>query len=264
VKKWTTKVDLFSKKYVVIPVNEAYIPLFEETDGSAHWYVAIICNLDQVKPKKEAKPPRTRNRSKSGRASPELVDGDEEIPEASTMTLPAETDDVIPMTPIESRPDTPTLAIEAQDPVPPVISPVIPPMVATSQEIPEGQFTRVIDLDLDMDIPAQENMNKEFREMSISNNPDSSYDFRNDDSIDLQQKEAIAAAMGTEKRYTRRTSTIRADDAIMLDVDEPDALTSAMRQKDGTSKPSTSTTTRRISGKPMPPNTYFPHNQFLF
>ena len=25
-KKWTSKVDLFSKKYVVIPINEAYAP----------------------------------------------------------------------------------------------------------------------------------------------------------------------------------------------------------------------------------------------
>ncbi|KAG5439482.1 hypothetical protein PCANB_002056 [Pneumocystis canis] len=39
VKKWTskTKIDLFTKKYVVVPVNE-----------SLHWYVAIICNLDAM------------------------------------------------------------------------------------------------------------------------------------------------------------------------------------------------------------------------
>ncbi|KAG5513749.1 hypothetical protein PMAC_000787 [Pneumocystis sp. 'macacae'] len=39
VKKWTskTKINLFTKKYVVVPVNE-----------SLHWYVAIICNLDTV------------------------------------------------------------------------------------------------------------------------------------------------------------------------------------------------------------------------
>jgi hypothetical protein len=27
VKKWTAKLDLFSKKYVVIPVNESYYPI---------------------------------------------------------------------------------------------------------------------------------------------------------------------------------------------------------------------------------------------
>ncbi|QSL64918.1 hypothetical protein MERGE_002222 [Pneumocystis wakefieldiae] len=39
VKKWTskTKIDVFAKKYVVVPVNE-----------SLHWYVAIICNLDTM------------------------------------------------------------------------------------------------------------------------------------------------------------------------------------------------------------------------
>ncbi|EMR10257.1 hypothetical protein PNEG_01523 [Pneumocystis murina B123] len=42
VKKWTskTKIDVFAKKYVVVPVNE-----------SLHWYVAIICNLDTMSDK---------------------------------------------------------------------------------------------------------------------------------------------------------------------------------------------------------------------
>lgn len=34
VEKWTRNVDLFSYDYIVVPINE-----------SAHWYVAIICNL---------------------------------------------------------------------------------------------------------------------------------------------------------------------------------------------------------------------------
>lgn len=34
VKRWTTKVDLFSRDFVVVPVNE-----------SLHWFVMIICNL---------------------------------------------------------------------------------------------------------------------------------------------------------------------------------------------------------------------------
>ncbi|TQN73891.1 Ubiquitin-like-specific protease 2 [Colletotrichum shisoi] len=33
VKSWTTKIDLFSFDYIVVPVNE-----------SAHWYLAIVCN----------------------------------------------------------------------------------------------------------------------------------------------------------------------------------------------------------------------------
>ena len=37
VAKWTRSVDLFSYDYVVVPINE-----------SAHWYIAIICNLPNL------------------------------------------------------------------------------------------------------------------------------------------------------------------------------------------------------------------------
>ncbi|PWY86456.1 Ulp1 protease [Aspergillus sclerotioniger CBS 115572] len=37
VQKWTRTVDIFSHDYVVVPINE-----------SAHWYVAIICNLPSL------------------------------------------------------------------------------------------------------------------------------------------------------------------------------------------------------------------------
>lgn len=44
VSKWTRNVDLFSHDYVVVPINE-----------SAHWYLAIICNLRTLKNRSEAK-----------------------------------------------------------------------------------------------------------------------------------------------------------------------------------------------------------------
>ncbi|KAJ5689268.1 Peptidase C48 SUMO/Sentrin/Ubl1 [Penicillium macrosclerotiorum] len=37
VEKWTRNVDLFSYKYIVVPINQ-----------NAHWYVAIICNLPSL------------------------------------------------------------------------------------------------------------------------------------------------------------------------------------------------------------------------
>lgn len=37
VQKWTRNIDIFSRDYVVVPVNE-----------SLHWYVAIICNLPRL------------------------------------------------------------------------------------------------------------------------------------------------------------------------------------------------------------------------
>ncbi|KAK9470302.1 uncharacterized protein V1510DRAFT_287784 [Dipodascopsis tothii] len=37
VKKWTSKVDLFGMKYLVIPIHE-----------SSHWFVAVICNVGNI------------------------------------------------------------------------------------------------------------------------------------------------------------------------------------------------------------------------
>jgi sentrin-specific protease 7 len=39
IKKWTSKVDLLSKDYIIIPINE-----------HSHWYVAIICNAPKLLP----------------------------------------------------------------------------------------------------------------------------------------------------------------------------------------------------------------------
>ncbi|KAI1423014.1 hypothetical protein F5Y12DRAFT_716793 [Xylaria sp. FL1777] len=39
VKTWTSKVDLFSKDYIIVPINEY-----------THWYVAIICNAPKLIP----------------------------------------------------------------------------------------------------------------------------------------------------------------------------------------------------------------------
>ncbi|CAL1712532.1 unnamed protein product [Somion occarium] len=37
VRKWTSKIDLFSKKYIIVPINE-----------HLHWYLAIICNPEYI------------------------------------------------------------------------------------------------------------------------------------------------------------------------------------------------------------------------
>ncbi|KAI1310048.1 hypothetical protein F5Y03DRAFT_47982 [Xylaria venustula] len=42
VKTWTSKVDLFSKDYIIVPINEY-----------THWYVAIICNAPKLIPPKK-------------------------------------------------------------------------------------------------------------------------------------------------------------------------------------------------------------------
>ncbi|KAI1117198.1 hypothetical protein F5Y14DRAFT_374457 [Nemania sp. NC0429] len=43
VKTWTSKVDLFSKDYIIVPINEY-----------THWYVAIICNAPRLLPALDA------------------------------------------------------------------------------------------------------------------------------------------------------------------------------------------------------------------
>ncbi|KAL9043321.1 MAG: hypothetical protein Q9214_003488 [Letrouitia sp. 1 TL-2023] len=58
VQKWTRGVDIFTYDYVVVPVNE-----------SAHWYVAIICNLPAL------------NRS------PALLEEDHEVPSVPSQTM---------------------------------------------------------------------------------------------------------------------------------------------------------------------------------
>ncbi|KAF2096035.1 hypothetical protein NA57DRAFT_59094 [Rhizodiscina lignyota] len=40
VQRWTSKIDIFDHEYIVVPVNE-----------SAHWYLAIICNLPNLRRK---------------------------------------------------------------------------------------------------------------------------------------------------------------------------------------------------------------------
>ncbi|KAG8920183.1 hypothetical protein FRC00_010371 [Tulasnella sp. 408] len=53
VKKWTAKVDIFRKKFIVVPINE-----------NLHWYLAIIyqpgASLHSVRPKTPPPPPMTR------------------------------------------------------------------------------------------------------------------------------------------------------------------------------------------------------------
>ncbi len=63
VQRWTSKVDLFTYDYIVVPINE-----------NAHWYLAIICNLSHIR----------RVFSKDGPSSPlgiSVFDGASEEPE---------------------------------------------------------------------------------------------------------------------------------------------------------------------------------------
>lgn len=64
VKGWTTKIDVTSFDYIVVPINQ-----------SAHWYVAIICNPGALLPEEIARPNGDESRS--------AVTGEEDQDQAS-------------------------------------------------------------------------------------------------------------------------------------------------------------------------------------
>jgi sentrin-specific protease 7 len=95
VQKWTRNVDLFSHDYVVVPINE-----------SAHWYLAIICNLPSLERKEgesEDQAPPHVNKDVLSRS---VSEAKEEIPETPPETHgegPAEVAEVAEQLPLESN-----------------------------------------------------------------------------------------------------------------------------------------------------------------
>lgn len=71
VKKWTSKVDIFTKRFVLVPVNEHF-----------HWYMLVICNPGKALFKSRELPPSTppalrltrSSRTMRGRASESVAD----------------------------------------------------------------------------------------------------------------------------------------------------------------------------------------------
>ncbi|KAI5119191.1 hypothetical protein M0805_004446 [Coniferiporia weirii] len=57
-RKWTAKIDLFKKKYIIVPINE-----------NVHWYLAIICNPEHIL---DPPPPKAARRTskRSSKTSP--------------------------------------------------------------------------------------------------------------------------------------------------------------------------------------------------
>jgi Ulp1 family protease len=83
VKKWTSKFDLFSKKFIIIPINEQYVyQFFVRTRNliclSLHWYLAVICFPEHVLkaplPQPSAQPSRvTRSSDTATKAEHEAL-----------------------------------------------------------------------------------------------------------------------------------------------------------------------------------------------
>lgn len=64
VQRWTSKVDLLSYDYIVVPVNE-----------SKHWYVAIICNAPKLVPR-------------TGSSDPEIIESSQPQGDGATASSP--------------------------------------------------------------------------------------------------------------------------------------------------------------------------------
>lgn len=71
VKTWTSKVDLFSKDYIIVPINEFN-----------HWYVAIICNAPKLIRSSDSQERPGDNKS-DVTATPNHIETTQEIPKAS-------------------------------------------------------------------------------------------------------------------------------------------------------------------------------------
>jgi hypothetical protein len=206
--------------------------------------VAIICNLDQVKPRKEALP---RTRSQKDRISPELGD-DDENPEIVVEKLEPADEIVVRTSPppfsVSDDKDEDIVEIprDTKD------------SVIVIQEEPKGEVNEPIDVDSS----SQNAMQGSFEQLTLSDQ-NMDYDFRSDPSIDENTKKAmIAATSEPVRRYTRHDTTVLQDSPIDID-DEPETITSRLRRKINTFAPvelPSTPVSRRVSGKVIPLNRY--------
>ncbi|KAH9480523.1 Ubiquitin-like-specific protease 2 [Psilocybe cubensis] len=59
IRKWTSKIDIFEKKYIIVPINENLIAV------SLHWYLAIICEPKYILYPKTPKSSASRKQTRS-------------------------------------------------------------------------------------------------------------------------------------------------------------------------------------------------------
>lgn len=72
VRKWTSKFDIFQKKYIIVPINE-----------NLHWYFAIICDPEHVLVPAMSNSPSTRQQTRHSIPEPMITEESSETPTAS-------------------------------------------------------------------------------------------------------------------------------------------------------------------------------------
>jgi len=225
--------------------------------------VAIICNLDQVQQRKETKP-RTRS-SQKDRMSPELGE-DDTADDITIAGIEVNDEIVVQESPPPGQPEMADSKGEDLIEIPKEIHSKdedvieVPKEMDTKDEdvieIPK-EMRIEINEPIDVDSPSQSAMQEDFQQLSLSDEV-KEYDYRNDPSVDDETRKMIDTVMSEPpRRYTRRDTTMLRDSPIALD-DEPETITSLLKQRrntasnlDSLSSPSHS---RRISGKPIPFN----------
>ena len=205
-------------------------------NGRAHWYVAIICNIDNAKSRMPTPKViiRTRTRSQLDKSAHEPIDLDNiEISPPESITPP-----------IPSRQGTPSMAVD--DATQGNVLEIPKPQVLDSPLQKDGKG-EVIDLD----DPGESDMAQNFHRMSISaDNPPSRYNYKNDPEIGPATRVQIKNALKEDEtpiRYTRLSTLIKDD--LALEEDEPDSISSGLKQKYLSTSPLAS---RRTSGKVVP------------
>ncbi|KAJ7505111.1 hypothetical protein B0H11DRAFT_1976828 [Mycena galericulata] len=101
VRKWTSKFDLFDKKYIIVPINE-----------NLHWYLAIIYHPEHtLKPPPPTKSPATRRKAREEPdKSPELVQSKLSLTGRSARPPDSKASSVTRRSPSEARGSSGTLS----------------------------------------------------------------------------------------------------------------------------------------------------------
>ncbi|KAJ7069665.1 hypothetical protein C8F01DRAFT_1113532 [Mycena amicta] len=164
VAKWTSKFDLFDKKYIIIPINE-----------NLHWYLAIIYRPEHVLqpepplPTPTANPPSTRSRGRDEAASEtdQVLSPHFPLPDSKATTLSRDSPQMedrasvsAPISPSSHQAEAEVVAeltgcsieddVEMDDTDAKTLSGKDSPFVETMEvDIPTGASPRVPDMDID-------------------------------------------------------------------------------------------------------------------
>ncbi|KAH9925567.1 uncharacterized protein B0H18DRAFT_1119406 [Fomitopsis serialis] len=96
VRKWTSKIDLFQKKYIVVPINEHF-----------HWYLAIICNPEHVLLPPLPSPPKPKPMTRKRKRDSDVTDVQATTDSTTAEAANAQDMEIVP----DSHPPSPAIPV---------------------------------------------------------------------------------------------------------------------------------------------------------